>query len=229
MATNQEKTLNFMSILEKNNIAKISGIISSDAELLHERDGEKFYTLSISSKRLSGQDDMVQLTVPERLLKNGDINSILNKNLKLIGEFRSYNKLENSRSRLKLNFFVKEIKPNIEEIYENSITLKGYLCKKPIVRTTPFGREICDFLLAVNRNNSNKSDYLPCIAWGRNAKFVGSLEVGDKIELSGRMQSRDYKKTLEDGKVEDRKAYEISCDTVMIISKEQEKNVNFGK
>ena len=224
MSTNQENAISAITnMIEKNNVAEISGKLSNEAEFSHERDGEKFYTTKITVKRLSSAVDEILVTIPERLLDGGKIENVLGKFVSMRGEFRSYNKIEDNKSRLKLNFFAQHVEENNSEKYENHIYLKGFLCKKPVKRSTPYGREICDFLLAVNRTNSKKSDYIPCIAWGRNANFGASLGVGDELEISGRMQSREYSKELEDGTVQERVAYEISCELVMLKEKNEEK------
>ena len=126
-----------------------------------------------------------------------------------LGQFRSYNKLENGRSRLMLTVFVRELLAAAPTQNPNSIVLSGYICKPPVYRTTPFNREIADLLVAVNRAY-NKSDYIPCIAWGRNARFVQNLKVGDRIALSGRIQSREYVKRLSESQSVTMTAYEVS-------------------
>ena len=145
--------------------------------------------------------------------------------LKVEGQFRSYNNYENEKNRLILTVFAKEImEVNLEENKEeisNEVTLLGYICKKPIYRHTPFGREIADILLAVNRAY-NKSDYIPCIAWGRHARFCENMEVGTEVKLTGRVQSRIYEKKHEDGSVEERVAYEVSIASLEIVEKDDE-------
>ena len=157
--------------------------------------------------RLSGQADVLPVTVSERLIADGDLKP--GKTLCAFGQFRSYNKIENGKSRLMLTVFVRELAELPPAKNPNSIVLSGYICKPPVYRTTPFNREIADLLVAVNRAY-NKSDYIPCIAWGRNARFVKNLQVGDKIALSGRIQSREYQKKLSDYEVKTMTAYEVS-------------------
>lgn len=135
--------------------------------------------------------------------------------LALTGQFRSYNKLEETRSRLMLSVFVRELLPYDEETNPNEAELSGYICKPPVYRTTPFKREICDLLLAVNRA-FNKSDYIPCIAWGRNARFVKTLPVGERIKINGRIQSREYQKQLENGDIVVKTAYEVSISRITV-------------
>ena len=135
------------------------------------------------------------------------------------GQFRSYNKFDGERSRLMLSVFAREIFPFEESDNPNVVELVGFICKEPIYRTTPFSREICDLLLAVNRSY-NKSDYIPCIAWGRNARFLASLCVGDKLEISGRIQSREYSKQTEEGEIT-KIAYEVSVNRVTLVEKAQ--------
>lgn len=197
---------------ENNNLAHVSGTITEEPRFSHNILGEGFYDLKLSVPRLSSEYDTIPVTISERLidnLKSGD-------NLSIDGQFRSYNKLEDGRSKLILTLFAKELVDDETRTSTNTINLVGYLCKPPVYRTTPFGREICDCLVAVNRAY-NKSDYIPCIAWGRNARFVKNLAVGEKIALTGRIQSRDYQKKLEDGSEEVRTAYEISISSISIL------------
>ncbi|MGN1060917.1 MAG: single-stranded DNA-binding protein [Candidatus Coproplasma sp.] len=194
------------NVNEKNNKVYICGTVESDAVFSHEVFGEGFYELFVKVNRLSGQADLLPVTISERLLgqglKRGD-------ELCALGQFRSYNKLENGKSRLMLTVFVREILDNHPGKNPNSIVLSGYICKPPVYRTTPFNREIADLLIAVNRSY-NKSDYIPAIAWGRNARFVKNLSVGDKIALSGRIQSREYQKKQPDESFVTMTAYEVS-------------------
>ena len=152
------------------------------------------------------------------------------------GQFRSYNSYESEKNRLILTVFAKDVKVISEEeqseeenemtkkdVVTNEVVLIGYICKKPIYRQTPFGREIADILLAVNRAY-NKSDYIPCIAWGRNARFCQNLEVGSQIKLVGRVQSRTYEKKHEDGSVETRVAYEVSVGSLEVIEENNNEN-----
>jgi primosomal replication protein N len=154
----------------------------------------------------------------------------IGKNVEVEGQFRSYNNYENEKNRLILTVFAKEIK-EIEiseeigkDVVTNEVRLVGYVCKKPIYRTTPFGREIADMLLAVNRAY-NKSDYIPCIAWGRNARFCQNIEVGTEVKVVGRVQSRTYEKKHEDGTVEARVAYEVSIASMEIAEKEDNNEI----
>jgi hypothetical protein len=157
--------------------------------------------------RLSGQADILPVTLSERLIQDGMLAK--GKTICALGQFRSYNKLENGKSRLMLTVFVRELLTDLPEKNPNTILLSGYICKPPVYRTTPFNREIADVLVAVNRAY-NKSDYIPCIAWGRNARFVKNLCVGDKIAISGRIQSREYQKKFSDTDVRTMTAYEVS-------------------
>ena len=192
---------------EKNNKVYVSGKIVSEAEFSHEVYGEGFYEMKLEVKRLSGQADVLPVTVSERLIAESDLK--VGQTLSAVGQFRSYNKIADGKSRLMLTVFVREIVK--EEPYKNpnSVVLCGYICKPPVYRTTPFSREIADVLIAVNRAY-NKSDYIPCIAWGRNARFVKNLCVGERIALSGRIQSREYQKKTESGEVRSMTAYEVS-------------------
>lgn len=192
---------------EKNNKVYFMGEIVSEATFSHEVYGEGFYELFVKVMRLSGQADILPVTISERLIQGNDLK--MGSVICALGQFRSYNKLENGRSRLMLTVFVREIVAEAPSKNPNSIVLSGYICKPPVYRTTPFNREIADLLIAVNRAY-NKSDYIPCIAWGRNARFVQNLKVGEKIALSGRIQSREYQKRLSDTETVTMTAYEVS-------------------
>ncbi|MBO5045341.1 MAG: single-stranded DNA-binding protein [Clostridia bacterium] len=192
---------------EKNNRVYVEGEIVSEATFSHEVYGEGFYELYVKVMRLSGQADVLPVTVSERLIQGNHLG--VGSRICAVGQFRSYNKLENGRSRLMLTVFVRELVEGTEEKNPNSIVLSGYICKPPVYRTTPFNREIADLLVAVNRAY-NKSDYIPCIAWGRNARFVQNLKVGDKVALSGRIQSREYQKKLSETESVTMTAYEVS-------------------
>lgn len=192
---------------EKNNRVYVMGEIVSEAKFSHEVYGEGFYEFFVRVMRLSGQADILPVTVSERLIKSSDLK--MGSTIYALGQFRSYNKLENGKSRLMLTVFVRELVEGGAGNNPNNIVLSGYICKPPIYRTTPFNREIADLLLAVNRAY-NKSDYIPCIAWGRNARFVQNLKVGDRVALSGRIQSREYQKRLSETEVVTMTAYEVS-------------------
>lgn len=194
-------------LAEKNNKVFISGEILTEAEFSHEVYGEGFYEMSVLVKRLSGQGDILPVTVSERLI--ADKNLKPGTTINALGQFRSYNKLVDGKSKLMLTVFVRELLDSSIVKNPNSIVLSGYICKQPIYRTTPFNREIADILIAVNRSY-NKSDYIPCIAWGRNARFAKNLVVGEKIAVSGRIQSREYQKRLSDDEIKVMTAYEVS-------------------
>ena len=192
---------------EKNNKVYLMGEIVSEAVFSHEVYGEGFYELFVKVMRLSGQADIIPVTISERLVQGNDLK--VGSEICALGQFRSYNKLENGKSRLMLTVFVREIVAEPPTKNPNSIVLSGYICKPPVYRTTPFNREIADLLIAVNRAY-NKSDYIPCIAWGRNARFVQNLKVGDRVALSGRIQSREYQKKLNETESVSMTAYEVS-------------------
>ena len=197
-----------MNILaEKNNKVFISGEILTEAVFSHEVYGEGFYEMNVLVKRLSGQGDVLPVTISERLISDKDLK--VGVTINALGQFRSYNKLVGGKSKLMLTVFVRELLDEIPSRNPNSIVLTGYICKQPIYRTTPFNREIADILIAVNRSY-NKSDYIPCIAWGRNARFAKNLAVGDKIAVSGRIQSREYQKKISDDDIKIMTAYEVS-------------------
>lgn len=205
-----------------NNIATISGKVVSNVEFSHEVYGEGFYYFMLEVPRLSDSSDKIPVTISERLINKDklEIGTII----EVEGQFRSYNSYNNEGNRLLLTVFAREITFLDEEKRiknPNQIYLNGFICKKPIYRTTPFGREITDILLAVNRPY-NKSDYIPCIAWGRNARFSESLDVGDNIRLWGRIQSRGYQKKLETGEVLNKVAYEISISKMEVVDRDSE-------
>ncbi|MBQ8522313.1 MAG: single-stranded DNA-binding protein [Clostridia bacterium] len=197
--------------LLENNKVYLQGEIIDEPVYSHEVLNEGFYTLNLSIPRLSGQNDIIPVTISERLLKNANLN--VGDTIALKGQFRSYNRLEENRSKLVLTVFVRELCDVDENSNPNIIEIYGYICKSPIYRTTPFNREITDVLMAVNRSY-NKSDYIPCITWGRNARFVGELPVGTKLEMVGRIQSREYVKKLEGMDPINKVAYEISVSKV---------------
>ena len=208
----------------ENNIITLAGTIVSEKQFSHEVYGEGFYTFDLEVPRLSENSDIIPVTVSERIL--GD-NFKVGQKVVIDGQFRSYNNYENEKNKLVLTVFVKDIREleDGEEIQNpNEIILDGFICKKPIYRTTPFGREIADILLAVNRAYT-KSDYIPCIAWGRNARFCQNMVVGEKIKIWGRIQSRLYEKKFEDGTSETRRAYEVSV-SKMETEKEHEEFSN---
>ena len=210
------------NFLENNHLVLVGKIIS-EQKYSHEIYGEKFYSFNLEVIRLSNNADIIPITVSERLLTDLDLS--IGKEVEVEGQFRSYNNYENEKNRLILTVFAKEIKEavqhdeNDKDFVTNEVTLVGYVCKKPIYRQTPFGREIADLLLAVNRAY-NKSDYIPCIAWGRNARFCQKIEVGTEVKVIGRVQSRSYEKKYEDGTVENRIAYEVSIASMEVSDKE---------
>ncbi|MCR5186403.1 MAG: single-stranded DNA-binding protein [Clostridia bacterium] len=210
----------------ENNHLVLIGKIVSDKSYSHEIYGEKFYVFNLEVVRLSATVDIIPITVSERLLTNMDLD--IGKKVRVEGQFRSYNNYENERNRLILTVFAKEIieeeesEENKDEV-TNEVILVGYVCKKPIYRQTPFGREIADVLLAVNRAY-NKSDYIPSIAWGRNARFCQNMEVGTEVRITGRVQSRNYEKKHEDGTVETRVAYEVSIASMEVVKDEETEN-----
>ena len=218
------------NLLENNHLVLV-GKVTSDKTYSHEIYGEKFYIFDLEVPRLSSAVDIIPITVSERLLT--DLNLEIGTKLSIEGQFRSYNSYQNERNKLILTVFAKDIveikdEPKIEDSEEekkdvvtNEVTLSGYVCKKPIYRQTPFDREISDLLLAVNRAY-NKSDYIPCIAWGRNARFCQNMEVGTEVKIVGRVQSRKYEKKFEDGTSETRVAYEVSISSMEIIDKKDE-------
>ena len=194
----------------ENNRVTVIGTIVSDFTFSHAVFGEGFYLVDLSVNRLSEQADVIPLMVSERLMDvTRDYRGCT---IEADGQFRSYNRHEGVKNRLVLSVFVREVQ-FLEEFTDytktNQIFLDGYICKEPIYRKTPLGREIADLLVAVNRPYG-KSDYIPCIAWGRNARFASGFSVGTRIQIWGRVQSREYTKKLSETECEKRTAYEIS-------------------
>lgn len=202
-----------------NNKVFLLGKIETEPIFSHETFGEAFYEMQMSVPRLSEHNDLIPITVSEKLLTNNKFD--VGNKVAIKGQFRSYNKLVDGVSKLVLTVFVREIIEVDESMNPNIIEIVGYVCKPPIYRTTPFKREICDVLVAVNRAY-NKSDYLPCIAWGRNAKYIKDAEVGTQISIVGRIQSRDYQKKLSETETVTKTAYEISVSKIQINGEEIE-------
>ena len=203
----------------RNNVAEIIGELCENFVYSHEVFGEKFYVAPVRIPRLSSSFDYIPLMVSERLLNPSE--PCRGRLIHAVGQFRSYNKHLEGHSKLVLSVFAREVDfPEFCEKSPNSIFLDGYICKEPIYRRIPLGREIADLLLAVNRPY-NKSDYIPAIAWGRNARFAGSLKVGDRIRLWGRMQSRIYQKKLDEDRTEQRTAYEVSVSKLEKVGAEE--------
>ena len=190
------------------NRACLCGKAADDLHLSHKTYGEAFYTFSFTVARNSGYEDKVTVMASERILSSFAVYRGLR--LSVEGQIRTYNEDENGRNKLNIVVFARDIKlADEEEADKNEVYLEGYLCKKPLLRTSPLGRKICDLMVAVNRMY-NKSDYIPCIAWGRSAVYSSTLDVGDKIILKGRIQSRQYRKKTEDGTVLEKTAFEVS-------------------
>ena len=209
----------------ENNYLTLVGRVTGEKKFSHEIYGERFFIFNLSIARLSGNADIIPITVSERLITDEMLQE--GKKILVKGQFRSYNSYENERNKLILTVFAKdviEVEENEEdsdivkkESITNEVVLIGFICKKPIYRQTPFGREIADILLAVNRAY-NKSDYIPCIAWGRNARFSQNLEVGTKVKVVGRVQSREYEKKYEDG------TSEVKVGSLEIVEENEEEN-----
>ena len=189
---------------ETNNSVSLTGTVASDITFSHSVYSEEFLRFDLSVRRLSGSCDTLPIIMSKRLLDEVDPSFPITLN----GQLRSYNMMCDGKSRLILKMFVRSARP-AECDDDNSVFLQGYLCKDPVYRTTPFCREISDMLLAVNRSYG-KSDYIPCICWGRNARFCRNMEISQYLAVVGRLQSRAYEKRLEDGSVQERIAYEVS-------------------
>ena len=213
-------------VIENNRVC-IIGEVVSEFTFSHEVFGEGFYIANVSVNRLSDMVDIIPLMISERLIDvTKDYRGM---KIEVSGQFRSYNRHEGVKNKLVLSIFVRELRfiedediPE-EQSKSNQIFLDGYVCKPPIYRKTPLGREIADILVAVNRPYG-KSDYIPCIAWGRNARFCQNIEVGTQVKIIGRVQSRQYEKKHEDGTVETKTAYEVSVCSLEVINEEGNEN-----
>ncbi|SDF31265.1 Single-stranded DNA-binding protein [Thermoanaerobacter thermohydrosulfuricus] len=211
----------------ENNVVVVVGKIFTDLEYSHELYGEEFFNFILEVPRLSETKDYLPVTISNRLFEG--MNLQVGRRVKVEGQLRSYNRKspEEGKNKLILTIFARDIMTIPEEEVvknPNEIFLDGFICKKPVYRTTPFGREITDLLIAVNRPY-NKSDYIPVIAWGRNARFSEKLEIGDRIRLWGRVQSREYQKKLGD-EVVTKVAYEVSITRMEVVEKELQKSYN---
>lgn len=195
----------------ENNRVFLKGEVMEQPKFSHEAYGEGFYELKLKVKRLSDNYDVVPIIISEKLIYNKDFD--VGKVVSIHGQFRSFNKMEDCKSKLILNVFVRDVIELDDSLNPNIVELSGFVCKPPVFRMTPFGREICDILVAVNRAY-NKSDYLPCIVWGRNARFAKDLIVGQKIDIVGRIQSREYQKKISDFDTVTKTAYEISVNKI---------------
>lgn len=204
-----------MENLYENNQVTLVGEVVSDFQFSHEVFGEGFYAFEVAIERISNFVDYIPVVVSERLV---DINTDIRGSFVCVnGQYRSFNKHEETRNRLILSVFAREIEVLDSNDYEevNNVFLDGYVCKEPTYRKTPLGREITDVLVAVNRSYG-KSDYIPCILWGRNARFGATFEVGTNVKLWGRIQSREYVKKISDTETEQRVAYEVSVSKVEV-------------
>lgn len=193
----------------------LAGLVTEEPTFSHEVHGEKFYRFYLSSSRQSGNCDVLMCTVPE-IIKNG-INE--GNMVKVLGEIRTRNVHEDDKSHLEVTVFVKEVL--LYEKDENNVELDGFICKEPVYRETPFGRKITDLIVASNREHF-KSDYIPCIAWGRNAIRSSEFNVGTRVKVLGRLQSREYKKKIDDETYEVRTAYELSAYMIDVVEEREE-------
>ena len=194
----------------ENNQVEIMGKIASQFTFSHQVFGEGFYMVDVLVKRLSDSEDRIPVMISERLL---DVTQDCEgEYIHVTGQFRSYNRHEEKKNRLVLSVFAREVEfveDDDESMKTNSIFLDGYICKPPVYRKTPLGREIADLLVAVNRPYG-KSDYIPCICWARNARYASAFQVGGHVLIWGRIQSREYVKRISEEETEKRTAYEIS-------------------
>ena len=198
----------------------LAGLVADEPTFSHEVHGEKFYRFRLLSSRKSGNCDVLVCIVPE-IIKNG-INE--GNMVKVFGEIRTRNVHEDDKNHLEITVFVKEVLLYDED--ENNVELDGFICKEPTYRETPFGRQITDLMVASNRERNHKSDYIPCIAWGRNAIRSSEFDVGTRVKVLGRLQSREYKKKIDDGIYEVRTAYELSASMVDVVEEREETDEN---
>lgn len=207
-----------------NNQAVIIGTIEDEFKLNHEIYAEKFYTFTLKIPRLSGTYDNIRIMISERLIMDG--NYAIGDKVEINGQFRSYNCTEPDGNRLVLTVFARDIALFDDDSARNpnQLYLNGYICKEPVYRTTPFGREITDLLLAVNRSY-NKSDYIPIIAWGRNARFAKNLSVGDNVKIWGRIQSRNYQKRISEDETVTKTAYEVSINRMELVESDNQSDI----
>lgn len=201
----------------ENNKIELCGVIASTPELNHKNYGENFYGFRLSCSRKSTEKDMLPIIVSDRLVEIKDLQ--VGKKISVKGQVRTFNKhISDDKRKLLIMVFARDVREVEEESesapeFNNNVKLSGYICKPPVYRVTPKGREIADVLIAVNRTYG-KSDYIPCITWGRNARYTGNLDVGTRVDVEGRLQSREYTKKLDDGTEEIRTAYEISVSRI---------------
>ena len=205
----------------ENNQVTISGEIASWFNFSHEFYGEKFYIVNVKAQRMSDASDIIPVMVSDRLIDVAE--DYIGQFVSVTGNFRSYNKYDGEKKHIVLSVFAQEfeiLEENEVCLNDNHIYMDGYVCKEPVYRKTPLGREIADVLLAVNRPYG-KSDYIPCICWGPNARYAGNLKVGERCAIEGRIQSRIYIKTLDDGSTEERTAYEVSVSKLEVLQDEE--------
>ena len=201
----------------ENNKIELCGVIASTPELNHKNYGENFYGFRLSCSRKSTEKDMLPIIVSDRLVEIKDLQ--VGKKISVKGQVRTFNKhISDDKRKLLIMVFARDVREVEEESesapeFNNNVKLSGYICKPPVYRVTPKGREIADVLIAVNRMYG-KADYIPCITWGRNARYAGNIDVGTHIDVEGRLQSREYTKKLDDGTEEIRTAYEISVSRI---------------
>lgn len=230
MACNtKNKRRKFNMDYEKTNSVLLSGTVSSSPVFSHELyGGEKFFNLVVDVQRLSGVVDSIPVTISEFLMASSKLNFDKGAPIEISGEFRSHNFEENGRSKLILSVFCKDVAERTDNLDVNQIELSGFVCKPPIFRETPFKRQINDILLAVNRPFFKKSDYIPLIAWGRNALFAKNFRVGDKVGIVGRIQSRRYNKVIDDVPYE-KTAYEVSIQDITNYEEKIESHLNYDE
>ena len=195
-----------MDTLGRNNFARLCGTLAGPVVLSHQNRQERFFRFPLRTERLSGTEDVINVLARERLLQ-ADLQS--SERIEVTGEIRTFNNPTGEGAKLVISLFSRTLSLSHADTDENLVLLTGTICKPPVLRRTPLGREICDLMLAVNRHYG-RSDYIPCLVWGEQAHAAAEWSVGTVVSLAGRFQSRNYHKTLPDGTVTERTAFEIS-------------------
>lgn len=205
-----------MENLTEGNRAHLAGRVISGPVFNHKTYGEAFYLVKLGIVRKSGYEDIIRLIISDRIMggrspRRGEL-------IEICGQVRTYNREENGKNHLEITVFVREMRYRHKADFDfvNEISLDGFVCKEPIRRTSPLGREICDIMIAVNRKY-NKSDYIPSIAWGRNAVYAERISVGERLKMEGRLQSREYRKYNEAGEMMIKTAYEMSISRMEVV------------
>lgn len=212
------------------NRVSISGRLHGELSIITNQNGDTFFDGILAVQRTSGTFDYLPITIPAKLVGGEPgktmgsmvkVTELYGRRLRMDGELMSYNKDVQGKSRHYTTLLVCNIMDEGKPGDYNLVELQGVICRAPSFRETPFGREICDFMVAINRSGG-QSAYIPCIAWGMTARDVSAMEVGTKVALKGRFQSREYQKKLDNGEKETRTTYEVSCKHVDAVEVREE-------